>query len=175
MMARNEGQQRQNGAIIETHGLRRTFKARSGDVEAVAGVDLRVETGELFGFLGPNGAGKTTTLRMLATLLPPTGGEAMVAGCDLRHEPQRVRERIGYVGQRGGTDPAITGRTELIFQGRLYGMSAPTAKRRAAELLATLELEACADRADRHLLGRAAPPPRYRPRPDPWAAGALPR
>ncbi|MGI8855874.1 MAG: ATP-binding cassette domain-containing protein [Thermomicrobiales bacterium] len=132
--------------MIETHDLRHTFKSRRGDVEAVAGVDLRVETGELFGFLGPNGAGKTTTLRMLATLLPTTGGNAMVAGCDLRREPQRVRERIGYVGQRGGTDPAVTGRTELIFQGRLYGMSAATAKRRAAELLATLELDACADR-----------------------------
>ncbi len=134
------------GAMIETSGLRRTFTSRRGDVEAVAGVDLRVEAGEIFGFLGPNGAGKTTTLRMLATLLPPTGGDAMVAGCDLRREPQRVRERIGYVGQRGGTDPAITGRTELVFQGRLYGMSAATAKRRAAELLATLELGDAADR-----------------------------
>ncbi len=146
-MAMDDRQPRQAGTMIETHDLRHTFKSRRGDVEAVAGVDLRVETGELFGFLGPNGAGKTTTLRMLATLLSPTGGGAMVAGCDLRREPQRVRERIGYVGQRGGTDPAVTGRTELIFQGRLYGMSAATAKRRAAELLATLELDACADRA----------------------------
>ncbi len=134
------------GAMIETRGLRRTFTSRRGDVEAVAGVDLRVEAGEIFGFLGPNGAGKTTTLRMLATLLPPTGGDATVAGCDLRREPQRVRERIGYVGQRGGTAPAITGRAELVFQGRLYGMSAATAKRRAAELLATLELGDAADR-----------------------------
>ncbi len=81
------------GAMIETRGLRRTFTFRRGDVEAVAGVDLRVEAGEIFGFLGPNGAGKTTTLRMLATLLPPTGGDATVAGCDLRREPQRVRAR----------------------------------------------------------------------------------
>ncbi len=134
------------GAMIETRGLRRTFTSRRGDVEAVAGVDLRVEAGEIFGFLGPNGAGKTTTLRMLATLLPPTGGDATVAGCDLRRESQRVRERIGCVGQRGGTDPAITGRAEPVFQGRLYGMSAATAKRRAAELLATLELGDAADR-----------------------------
>ncbi len=135
-----------HGAMIETHGLRHTFTSRRGKVEAVAGVDLRVEAGELFGFLGPNGAGKTTTLRMLATLLPPTGGDATVAGCDLRRAPQRVRERIGYVGQRGGTDPAITGRTELAFQGRLYGMGAAEAKRRADDLLAVLELEAAADR-----------------------------
>ena len=91
--------------MIETHGLRRTFQSRAGTVEAVAGVDLHVEAGEVFGFLGPNGAGKTTTLRMLSTLLPPTGGEATVAGCDLRREPKKVRERIGYVGQLGGTDP----------------------------------------------------------------------
>ena len=66
--------------MIETRGLRRVFKTRRGDVEAVAGVDLRIAAGEIFGFLGPNGAGKTTTLRMLATLLPPSGGDATVAG-----------------------------------------------------------------------------------------------
>ncbi len=134
------------GSMIETTGLRRTFKSRRGAVEAVAGVDLRVAAGEVFGFLGPNGAGKTTTLRMLATLLPPSGGEATVAGCDLRREPARVRERIGYVGQRGGTDPQVTGRTELVFQARLYGMSAAEARGRAAELLELLELESAADR-----------------------------
>jgi ABC-2 type transport system ATP-binding protein len=106
----------------------------------------RVAVGQVFGFLGPNGAGKTTTLRMLATLLPPSGGNATVAGCDLRREPARVRERIGYVGQQGGTDPQVNGRTELVFQGRLYGMSVPAARQRAAELLALLELEAAADR-----------------------------
>jgi ABC-2 type transport system ATP-binding protein len=133
--------------MIETHGLRRTFQSRAGPVEAVAGVDLRVDAGEVFGFLGPNGAGKTTTLRMLSTLLPPTGGEATVAGCDLRREPKKVRERIGYVGQRGGSDPAITGRLELQFQARLYGANAAEARRRASELLTALELDACADRA----------------------------
>jgi ABC-2 type transport system ATP-binding protein len=132
--------------IIETRELRRTFASRQGTVDAVKGVDLRVGAGEIFGFLGPNGAGKTTTLRMLSTLLPPTSGEATVVGCDLRKAPQGVRERIGYVSQRGSTDPAIAGRTELVFQGRLYGMSATMAKQRAAELLATLELESCADR-----------------------------
>src|SRR5713226_473814 len=120
--------------MIETHGLRRTFRSRVGPVEAVAGVDLRVEAGEVFGFLGPNGAGKTTTLRMLSTLLPPTGGEATVAGCDLR------RERIGYVGQLGGTDPQVTGRMELQFQARQYGASAAEARKRAQEMLSALEL-----------------------------------
>jgi len=132
--------------VIETRGLRRTFKSGKRVVEAVAGVDLAVRPGEIFGFLGPNGAGKTTTLRMLATLMPPTEGTARVAGVDLRTHPDQVRERIGYVGQAGGADREITGRRELVFQGRLYGMSAGEASRRAAELIEKLELEACADR-----------------------------
>lgn len=133
-------------AVIETRGLRRVFRSRRQVVEAVAGVDLEVRRGEIFGFLGPNGAGKTTTLRMLATLMPPSGGTARVAGCDLAMQPARIRERIGYVGQAGGADREITGRTELVFQGRLYGMGAGAAHRRAAELLTMLELEAAADR-----------------------------
>jgi ABC-2 type transport system ATP-binding protein len=133
-------------AVIETHGLRRVFKSRQREVVAVAGVDLRVQAGEIFGFLGPNGAGKTTTLRMLATLMPPSGGTARVAGCELTTEPARIRERIGYVGQAGGADREITGRTELVFQGRLYGMAVQQAQRRAAELIDMLELDGAADR-----------------------------
>ncbi len=132
--------------MIETHNLRKTFKSRRGPVEAVAGVDLDVKKGEIFGFLGPNGAGKTTTLRMLSTLLPPTSGEATVAGFDLRREPAKVRYVIGYVSQEGSSAPEIPGRTELIIQGRLYGMSKQRAVARAAELIESLELEDCADR-----------------------------
>src|SRR5258708_706851 len=102
--------------VIKTRGLRRAFKSRKRTVEAVAGVDLTVRSGEIFGFLGPNGAGKTTTLRMLATLLPPSGGSATVAGCDLLAQPGRIRERIGYVGQAGGSDREISGRSELVSQ-----------------------------------------------------------
>ena len=133
-------------AVIETRGLRRVFKSRKREVVAVAGVDLSVRPDEIFGFLGPNGAGKTTTLRMLATLLPPSGGSARVAGCELATQPAMIRERIGYVGQAGGADREITGRTELVFQGRLYGMSVESAQRRAAELIEMLELEGAADR-----------------------------
>jgi ABC-2 type transport system ATP-binding protein len=122
------------------------FRSRRRQVEAVAGVDLEVRRGEIFGFLGPNGAGKTTTLRMLATLLPPSGGTARVAGCDLATQPGKIRERIGYVGQAGGADREITGRTELVFQGRLYGLSVPAAQKRAADLIEMLELEGAADR-----------------------------
>lgn len=132
--------------MILTTDLRHTFTSRKGDVEAVRGVDLSVGAGEIFGFLGPNGAGKTTTLRMLATLLTPTSGEATVAGADLRRQPQQVRERIGYVPQGGSTDPAETGRGELVLQGRLYGMDRRAAQARAAEVLAALELEDAADR-----------------------------
>jgi len=133
-------------AMIDTADLKRTFKTRSGPVEAVAGVDLHVNAGEIFGFLGPNGAGKTTTLRMLATLITPTSGEATVAGADLRRESGLVRQRIGYVPQGGSTDPAETGRGELVLQGRLYGMAAADAKARAAEVLEKLDLVAAADR-----------------------------
>jgi ABC-2 type transport system ATP-binding protein len=132
--------------MIATRDLARTFKTRGGVVEAVRGVDLRVGAGEIFGFLGPNGAGKTTTLRMLATLIEPSAGEASVAGVDLRTEPDEVRRRIGYVPQGGSTDPAETGRGELVIQGQLYRLSASAAKARAAEVLAALDLEAAADR-----------------------------
>ena len=134
------------GPMIETHDLVRTFKSRKEVVEAVRGVDLEVRAGEIFGFLGPNGAGKTTTLRMLATLLPPTAGTATVAGADLARDPQTVRRRIGYVPQGGSTDPAMTGRGELVLQARLYGMDRSSAAKRATEVLEALDLEAAADR-----------------------------
>ncbi len=139
---------RSSRSMIRTHDLRRTFTVRgkAADVEAVRGVDLDVRAGEIFGFLGPNGAGKTTTLRMLATLLKPTSGTAVVADADLAREPQEVRRRIGYVPQGGSTDPAETGRGELVIQGRLYGMTKADAIARAAEVLDALDLTAAADR-----------------------------
>ncbi len=136
----------QTRPAIRARGLGRIFRSRHGDVEAVAGIDLEVAAGAIFGFLGPNGAGKTTTLRMLATLLPPTSGAAEVAGADLRREPRTVRRRIGYVGQHGGSDHSIPGRSELVFQALLYGMTRAAAEHRAVELLEALELTACADR-----------------------------
>jgi ABC-2 type transport system ATP-binding protein len=133
-------------AIIQTAGLRRTFKSRAGTVEAVAGVDLRVEAGDIFGFLGPNGAGKTTTVRILATLLPPTAGSAHVAGFDVARQSREVRERIGYVAQAGGSFRAATGREELVIQGRLFGMSKADAQSRAVEILDALDLAEAGDR-----------------------------
>ena len=131
--------------VIETAGLRRTF-GKKGEVEAVAGVDLRVAAGSIFGFLGPNGAGKTTTLRILATLLPPSGGDARVMGYDVGKEPEQVRRRIGYVAQSGGSDPRMTGRGELVMQGRLFGLSGAATKARAQELLEAMDLGEAGDR-----------------------------
>lgn len=132
--------------VIETHDLGKSFRTRQGTVEAVQGVSMHVEEGEIFGFLGPNGAGKSTTMRMLATLLPPDKGQAKVAGHDLRREPARVRERIGYVSQAGGADELSTGIENITLQGRLYGMSKTQAQARAAELSAALQLESFAQR-----------------------------
>ncbi|MFF3640492.1 ABC transporter ATP-binding protein [Streptomyces sp. NPDC002564] len=127
-------------AIISTAGLARTFPTKSGPVEAVRGIDLRVEPGEIVGLLGPNGAGKTTTLRMLTTLLPPTGGAATVAGHDLTRDPAGVRRRIGYVAQSGGVDLSMSVREELVTQGRLYRLPKAEAVARAGELARDLGL-----------------------------------
>ncbi|MEV4414654.1 ATP-binding cassette domain-containing protein [Catellatospora sp. NPDC049609] len=136
--------------MIETSGLRKSFRSRAGretkTVEAVRGVDLSVAEGEIFGFLGPNGAGKTTTLRMLATLLEPDGGTAVIAGADLRKNPGEVRRRIGYVAQGGSTWDDSTGREELVLHARMYGIGKADAQRRAAAALETFELAEYADR-----------------------------
>ncbi|MGP4051698.1 ABC transporter ATP-binding protein [Streptomyces sp. 2A115] len=126
--------------IISTAGLARTFHTKRGPVEAVRGIDLTVEPGEILGFLGPNGAGKTTTLRMLTTLLAPTGGAATVAGHDLATDPAGVRRACGYVAQSGGVDPQISVREELTTQGRLYRLTKSQAAERAEELARDLDL-----------------------------------
>jgi ABC-2 type transport system ATP-binding protein len=139
--------------VIEARGLARTFRTRAGVVEAVRGIDLDVEEGEIVGFLGPNGAGKTTTLRMLTTLIAPTAGTARVAGHDLLREPIQVRRRIGYVAQGGCTEPEARVGEELVDHGRLYGMSAADAEARGRELLAGLDLEGVWSRQTKTLSG----------------------
>ena len=131
---------------VETQGLVKTYRGRSGTVEAVRGVDLRVETGEIFGFLGPNGAGKSTTVKMLTTLLSITAGTARIAGVDVAAQPDAVRQRIGVALQEAGLDARQTGRELLVLQGRLFDLSADTAARRAEELLELVELTDAADR-----------------------------
>lgn len=143
--------------MIETKGLRKSFQVGKGrkaaTVDAVLGVDLKVGDGEIFGFLGPNGAGKTTTLRMLTTLLEPDGGEATVAGADLRTKPHEVRCLSGYVAQGGGTVDDATGREELVLQARMYGIDKAEAQKRAAALLESFQLTEFADRRCRTYSG----------------------
>ncbi|MFJ5231400.1 ATP-binding cassette domain-containing protein [Kitasatospora sp. NPDC088391] len=137
--------------MIETSGLRKSYRTgrrrTAATVDAVAGLDLAVAEGEIFGFLGPNGAGKTTTLRMLATLLRPDGGAATVAGADLFADPAGVRRRIGYVAQGGGTWDDVTAREELVLQARMHGLPMAEAVRRAEAAVAAFDL---AGHADRH-------------------------
>ncbi|MET8280088.1 ATP-binding cassette domain-containing protein [Micromonospora sp. NPDC005174] len=136
--------------MIETRGLRKSFRSRAGretkTVDAVRGVNLEVAEGEIFGFLGPNGAGKTTTLRMLATLIEPDGGEATIAGADLRKDPAEVRRRIGYVPQGGSTWDESTAREELVLHARMYGIGKADAQRRAVRALEAFQLTEYADR-----------------------------
>src|SRR5436190_2213717 len=133
-------------SAVRAEGLVKHYTGRGGTVEAVRGVDLHVEAGEVFGFLGPNGAGKSTTVRMLTTLLSLTGGSACVAGLDVAREPDAVRRRIGVALQEAGLDPRQTGRELLVLQGRLFDLSAREAAERAAELLELVELTDAADR-----------------------------
>src|SRR5512132_2089306 len=133
-------------AAVEAEGLVKTYRSRAGTVEAVRGVDLRVEAGEVFGFLGPNGAGKSTTVRMLTTLLSLSSGSARVSGVDVQREPDEVRRRIGVALQEAGLDPRQTGRELLVLQGRLFDLSASEAGARAVQLLELGELSDAADR-----------------------------
>jgi ABC-2 type transport system ATP-binding protein len=131
---------------VEAERLVKQYRGRSGTVDAVRGVDLRVTAGEVFGFLGPNGAGKSTTVRMLTTLMSITSGTARVAGVDVMADPDAARRRIGVALQEAGLDPRQTGRELLVLQARLFGSSRPQAAGRAQELLELVDLVEAADR-----------------------------
>jgi ABC-2 type transport system ATP-binding protein len=126
--------------VIEAQGLRRTVRVRQREVVALAGIDMSVGAGEIVGLLGPEGSGKTVTLRVLATLLKPSGGQAVVAGVDLRRDPGTVRRRVGFVGEGGAVDSRLTGRQELTAQARLHGAGKAAAVGRAAALVASFAL-----------------------------------
>jgi ABC-2 type transport system ATP-binding protein len=131
---------------VEAQQLVKHYSGRGGDVEAVRGVDLQIEEGEVFGFLGPNGAGKSTTVRMLTTLMTLTSGSARVAGVDVTADPDAARSKIGVALQEAGLDIRQTGRELVILQGRLHGLSPTEAAERARELMALVDLEEDADR-----------------------------
>jgi len=126
--------------IIETRHLRRAF----GELVAVDDLMLAVERGCIFGLLGPNGAGKSTTVKMLTTLLPPTSGEARVAGFDVVRDAAQVRRHIGYVPQMLSADGALTGRENLLFSARLYRIPRAERDQRIDAALAFMDLEAAA-------------------------------
>ena len=128
---------------IEVTGLEREFE---GEIRAVDGVDLEVAAGQIYAFLGPNGAGKTTTVRMLTTLLRPTGGSARVAGHDVVDEAAAVRRSIGVALQEAALDPLMTGRELIALQATLHGLIGPEAQRRGTALLARVGLTQAADR-----------------------------
>jgi ABC-2 type transport system ATP-binding protein len=128
---------------IETHELAREFE---GGIKAVDGVDLEVAAGEIYGFLGPNGAGKTTTVRMLTTLLRPTGGHAVVAGYDVAEDPGAVRRKIGVALQEAALDPLMTGRELLELQATLHGLPKHDTRNKSQWLLDRVGLTLAADR-----------------------------
>jgi ABC-2 type transport system ATP-binding protein len=128
---------------IQTRDLQRVFP---GDVVAVAGVDLEIADREIYAFLGPNGAGKTTMVRMLTTLLRPTGGSATVAGHDVVGEAADVRRAIGVALQEAALDPLMTGRELIRLQATLHGLPAAEGRTRAERLLGRVGLESAADR-----------------------------
>jgi ABC-2 type transport system ATP-binding protein len=127
---------------IEATGLRKTY----GAVEALCGVDLRVERGTVLGVLGPNGAGKTTAVRILTTLLPPSGGSAKVMGLDIERDAARLRATIGLAGQYAAVDENLTGFENLELVGRLYHLGRKRSRERAEELLDRFELDEAGDR-----------------------------
>ena len=140
--------------MIQTRGLTKDFVvSKAQTVHAVRGIDLDIAPGELVAVLGPNGAGKTTTMRMLTTLIRPTGGTATVAGVDVVQDPATVRRHIGYVGQGNGAGHNQRGVDELYSQGLIYGFDRASARRRAHELVEALELSAHANRKVSELSG----------------------
>jgi ABC-2 type transport system ATP-binding protein len=134
---------------IEARGVTRRF----GDVEALAGIDLVMETGEVMAVLGPNGSGKTTFVRLVATLLHPSGGSLRVAGLDVVKDAPTVRKLIGLAGQFAAVEPAMTGRENLEMFGRLYGQSVRVARSNANRLLEIFSLTDQANRLTRTYSG----------------------
>ncbi|HVZ14155.1 MAG TPA: ATP-binding cassette domain-containing protein [Bauldia sp.] len=135
--------------IVEVRALTKSF----GNHTAVDHVDLRVVEREIFGLIGPNGAGKSTMLKMLATLLPPTSGEATIAGCDLKKDPRGVRARLGYVPQLLSADGSLTGYENLLLSARLYLIPRDERARRIRDALEMFGLTAAANQLAQHYSG----------------------
>jgi ABC-2 type transport system ATP-binding protein len=134
---------------IETRGLRKTF----GETRALDDMSLTIRGGSVYGLLGPNGAGKTTAIRVLTTLLKPSGGQATVLGLDVVRDAAKVRQKVSLTGQYASVDEDLTGHENLVLISRLLGMSWGDARRRATELLAAFGLAEASGRQVRTFSG----------------------
>ena len=133
--------------MIEARHLVKIFRDRKrGEVRAVDGVSLACRPGEIYGLLGANGAGKTTTLRMLATILAPTEGTAIVAGYDVTKDPQKVRSRVGFLSTATALYGRLSSQEMVEYFGRLHGLEERTLRRRVNEIFARLEMNEFRDR-----------------------------
>lgn len=131
-------------AAIELKDLTATYREGGSSVEALRGISLRVEEGEVFGFIGPNGSGKTSTMHVLLGFLHPSGGEARMLGMDTRG--RIARERIGYLPERAEAYPFLTGRELLAMAGRLFGMGGAALRRRIDSVAERVRISDALDR-----------------------------
>ncbi len=128
--------------LVEARGLVKTFKRPDGTpVQAVNGVDLNIERGEIYSLLGPNGAGKTTTISMISGLLRPTSGDAKIGGYSITQQPMQAKSLLGVVPQEIALYPLLTARQNLEFFGRMYGMGGAELTSRTDEVLEFIDLK----------------------------------
>ena len=133
--------------MIETRGLVKTFKDKKrGEIRAVDNVSFVCKPGEIYGLLGANGAGKTTTLRMLATILEPTDGTAIVCGHDVVEAPEKVRANVGFLSTATALYPRLTSQEMVEYFGRLNGLDEGTLKKRVGEIFTRLDMDSFRDR-----------------------------
>ncbi len=130
--------------ILEAHHLAKKY----GDISAVSGISFSIDQGEIFSLLGPNGAGKTTTISMLSCLIPPSGGDAFIAGHSIVKDPMGVKRLIGIVPQEIALYDALSGRENLVFWGRMYGMGGSVLRQRVDQVLEQIGL---VDKADQRV------------------------
>ncbi|HEX2666335.1 MAG TPA: ATP-binding cassette domain-containing protein [Candidatus Acidoferrum sp.] len=133
--------------MIEARGLSKRFQDKKrGEIRAVENVSFTCQPGKIYGLLGANGAGKTTTLRMLATILEPTDGTAVVCGHDVVEEPEKVRASVGFLSTATALYPRLTAEELVEYFGRLNGLDEPTLKKRVDDIFSRLDMNGFRDR-----------------------------
>jgi sodium transport system ATP-binding protein len=133
--------------MIEVRNLSKHFRDKKrGEVRAVDDISFRCQPGQIYGLLGANGAGKTTTLRMLATILEPTGGTAVVCGCDVIEQPEKVRAKVGFLSTATALYPRLTARELVQYFGRLNGLDDSVLNKRVDAIFDRLDMNGFRDR-----------------------------